>query len=395
MNPLITPSEADALISDALTPLGTEVISAEQAAGRVLAQGLRADRPLPPFDRVMMDGIAFRAVEAIAAEGKLSLAGLHAAGDPTPEPLPPGACWEIMTGSTLPPDCDTIVPVEEVTTGPEYFSIPLDSVKPGKFIHREGSDFPLGAELVPAQTRLGSRELAVAATIGAITLEVYQRPRITIITTGDELVPPDQVPLPHQVRQSNGPALRAALQGLGIPEVRLEHLPDDEEALKEALSSVLPTTDLLLLCGGISMGKRDYVRPAMEALFGPPEFHGVRQRPGKPLAFWRGSPPTFALPGNPMSVLICFHRYVVPALARFTNRETPRLQVPLSSALDFPAPLTYFLPVTITPDLTATSNVLANSGDFASSIGSTGFLELPHDKNHFPTNFTAPYTPWL
>ncbi|NNC86920.1 MAG: molybdopterin molybdotransferase MoeA [Akkermansiaceae bacterium] len=396
MNELITPAAAEGLILDGLPVLGTIPVPLGEAARHVLATPLAADRPLPPHDRVMMDGIACRVAEAIAGGGELTIAGLHPAGAAEPGALPAGHCWEIMTGAALPPDCDCVVPYEEIEKMPPKVLIRnTAALSAGQNIHSLGSDFAPGAELVPAGRRLGPRELAVAATVGATTITVRRPPRVAIITTGDELVPPDQAPLPHQVRQSNAPSLAGALAAWGPAVVRARHVPDEEAALGDAIDGALADCDLLLLCGGISKGQRDYVRPVLETRLGPPALHGVAQRPGKPLAFWRGPVPVFALPGNPISVLVTFHRFVLPALAAMHGQAWSRRTVTLAEDFSFRPPVAYHLPVTLTADGRAVPAPLANSGDFASAIPSDGFIELPADQDEFPAGFAAPYLAWL
>ena len=397
MEPLITPAEAEALILAHLLDLSVEEVPLDRAQGRILARELVADRPLPPYHRVMMDGICFRSAEA-GTSPVPKIAGVHAAGDPEPAALPANHCWEVMTGACLPPDCDTVVPYEETRRAePGRISFSAGVVQPGKFIHRAGSDFALGDILVPPHRRIDSRIAAVAATVGATTLPVLRKPRVVLFTTGDEVVPPEESPAPHQVRQSNAASLQAALPALGADIVHYQHLQDDESVTTDAVRNHLDC-DAILLCGGISKGKRDYVRPVIESLHGAPGFHGIAQRPGKPPAFWPGSPAVFALPGNPMSAQICFHRYVRPyleaSLKQTTVLRTTRLAVPFR----FEAPFAHFLPVRLAQEeasLCAHPLPLANSGDFASAIDSDGFLELPADVADFPEGFLAPFREWL
>ena len=395
MDNLITPAAAEELILANLPRLDVEAVPMTGAAGRILAAPLLADRALPPYDRVMMDGICFRAADARSAAGRLPIAGLHPAGAPTPGPLPEGSCWEIMTGAVLPPDCDTIVRYEDVNCEGGHAHIDPALAIPGKHLHAAGSDFSPGDQLVPAGTRLGSREIAVAATVGATDVPVVAAPRIRIITTGDELVPPGEIPAAHQVRQSNNHSLQAALAVWGSTDPVMLHVPDDEAAHTAAFESALATSDLVLICGGISRGKRDFVRPVLEKLLGAPAFHGVAQRPGKPLAFWEGPPPVFALPGNPMAVLVCFHRYVLPALAAMSRTPWQRRRVTLTSQVDFAPPFAYFLPVSLDGHHQAEPTPTANSGDFATAITSDGFIELPGDHDGFPPGTSVAYQPWL
>lgn len=373
MNDLITSTEATARIVAALSTLPEETVPLVEGIGRVLRRPLAADRPLPPYRRATMDGIAFR----FASMTSVKIAGLHAAGDPPPRPLAGGEAWEIMTGALVPEDCDTLVPYEEVTIDEGIATISGEQV-PGRFIHEVGTDASNGQILVSAGTILGPVEIAIAASVGVGELTVSKRPSITLLTTGDEAVPVSASPQPWQIRRSNGPMLEAMLRGLGIAEIASHHVIDDEALLGQAVDTALSTSDLILLCGGISKGKRDHVRSVLEARLGAPAFHGVRQRPGKPLAFWAGPPQVFALPGNPVSVLATFIHYVLPALSLMQGSEpTPVVQLPLSTALDPHPSLTWLLPCRINTRGEAVPLPPQNSGDFVSVAGATHLLEIP------------------
>ncbi|MEJ6580359.1 MAG: molybdopterin molybdotransferase MoeA [Akkermansiaceae bacterium] len=370
--PLITPQEAEAVILEATEVLGTEFVTLKNALGRVLREDLFADRPFPPFDRVTMDGVAFRFTDFSGAP--LPLQGLHAAGDPTPAPLKNGHCWQVMTGSVMPPDCDTVVPYEEVTMSEETGVIQINP-EPGKFIHREGSDAQKGDLILKSGIRIGPGHLGIAASIGAVILAVTKQARITILTTGDELIPPDEIPLPHQLRQTNGITLEAAIHQWGPALVTRHHLADDLAATTRGIALALENSDLVILSGGISKGKKDYVRPALEELRGEPLFHGVAQRPGKPLAFWPG---IAALPGNPNSTLTTFHRYLVPLLHRMTGApQTSSIQLDLHSPIEAHPSLSMMFPALINSDGTLKILTPQNSGDFLSALSGTGYVEIP------------------
>ena len=370
--PLISPSEAEELMLAHAALLETESIALEDSLGRILREDLHADRPFPPFDRVTMDGIAFRFADFDG--GTLTVQGLHPAGAPDPEALKPGHCWQIMTGATLPPDCDTIVPYEEVEITDDSATITCQPEK-GIFIHREGSDAPAGTLVLSSGTKIGPAHLGMAATIGATHFLATCLPKITILGTGDELVPPHETPLPYQLRQSNGLTLAAAVHAWGPAEVQLHHLADDLDSTQSGIEQALAQSDLVILSGGISKGKKDYVRPALENLIGPPVFHGVTQRPGKPLAFWPG---VAALPGNPNSTLTTFHRYLVPLLNKMVGTPTPSpINFPLASPIEQHPKLTQFLPAKLTIDGKAEALTPQNSGDFLTALSGTGYLEIP------------------
>lgn len=370
MDRLITLAEADALTA-ALPPGAIESIALPAALGRTLAAKISADRDFPPYRRAMMDGIAFRSAD-LPATGPLLLAGLHAAGDPPPSPLPAGQALEIMTGAMVPDDCDTVVPYEDLEAGR-----PRPGFLAGQFIHPTGSDAAAGDLLVAAGRVIGPVEIAIAASVGLTELPVFRFSRIAILTTGDEAVPPGVAPLPWQIRRSNGPMLEALLHKRGNPVVFHDHAPDEPAACGDRLDAALARADVLLVCGGISKGRKDHVRQLLESRLGIPAFHGVGQRPGKPLAFWPGPPVVFALPGNPVSVLATFTRHVLPALARMEGRPVPPPRVRMS---DPPAPLQRFswlLTVAPGPDGTLQARPPGNSGDFISVAGCTGVVEIP------------------
>lgn len=369
---LITPREAETLILNSTTVLGTESVNYTKALGRVLREDLLADRPFPPFDRVTMDGIAFRSADF--DRSPLHLQGLHAAGDPMPPALRPQHCWQVMTGSVMPGDCDTVIPYEEVLLTGNTASVQCE-IAPGRFIHRTGSDAQTGDLVLKSGIVLGPGHLGIAASIGATELIVTRKPVITILTTGDELIPPESTPLPHQLRQSNGLTLENAIRLWGPALITRTHLADDLGATTEGINNALSSSDLVILSGGISKGKKDFVRPALESLRGAPLFHGVAQRPGKPLAFWPG---VAALPGNPNSSLTTFNRYLVPLLQKLTGGRPPALvRMPLQCPMESHPSLTMMLPARIND--AGKLEVLSpqNSGDFLTPLSGTGFVEIP------------------
>jgi molybdopterin molybdotransferase len=369
---LITPAEADSIMLSNVDLLEAETISLEDSLGRVLRQDLFADRPFPPFNRVTMDGIAFRKEDYDGSP--LTLQGIHAAGNPTPPPLIENHCWQIMTGSAMPPDCDTVIPYEEVTLTETSATITCKAV-PGKFIHREGSDASTGDLMINSGTRIQPGHVGMMASIGAAQVRTTRLPRIKILTTGDELVPVHESPLPHQLRRSNGITLLNALKKWGPADASWSHLPDDLQATTDGIAEALESADLVLLSGGISKGRKDYVRPALESLRGEPLLHGIAQRPGKPLAFWKG---IVALPGNPNSTLTTFQRYVVPLLRRMTGEpDAQTITLPLAASISQHPFLTQFLPAKLNSEGKAISLSPQNSGDFVTPLEGTGYLEIP------------------
>ena len=371
-----------------------ETCRLEQAHGRVLRREIRADRNVPPFDRVMMDGFALRAAELLASR-TFRVTGSAPAGQAAVAlSETSGSCVEVMTGAPLPPGADCIVPVEETSRlGADEIKIAgsFDAVA-GRFIHKAGSDAGEGEILLKPGTLLGSREIGVAASCGAAMLEVSKQPRISIIPTGDELVAVDAMPAAHQIRQSNGHAIQAALQSAGFPSVLAQPLNDDAGA--EDLRVVLESSDWLIVTGAISKGARDFVPALLDSLGCTRLFHGVAQRPGKPAGCWLGAAGqiVMALPGNPVSALTGLHAFVLPALAVASGRPlpAPRLVVPAGRFDGLPG-LTQHLPVKLSDDGRAQSAPTGNSGDCIGLLRSDGFVTIP-PRGGIAAAF--PFTPW-
>jgi molybdopterin molybdotransferase len=280
-----------------------------------------------------------------------------------------------MTGAVLPGGCDCVVPVEELEIKAGWARV-TGSVRRGQYIHRAGSDARRGKVLVPAGVVLDGPAIAVAASIGKTHLRVAKRLTIAIVSTGDELVAVGERPLPHQIRLSNSHALAASLRLRGFRDVTLYRTTDapPERVLRDAL-----TADVVLLTGGVSKGRFDVV-PAMLKRLGVREvFHRVRQQPGKPLWFGvaRGGKLVFGLPGNPVSCLVCLHRYILECVeGRAPSRplvggSRPRRSVALQNRIRRGA-LTVFQPVSDGAPV-----AMNTSGDFADLAKSDGFVEIP------------------
>ena len=402
--PLIAVKEAARIVEESTGTLPAEEVSLVDSIGRALRQTVQAERDVPPYDRVMMDGIAFNYRDWQNGMRQFSIAGTQAAGSPPKTLSGSGNCFEIMTGSVLANGCDCVAPYEEVEISEGKAEI-IDGFtpQPGRFIHKTGSDYPSGATLVQPGCRLTSRQIAVAAAGGCTQLRVTRLPQISLVSTGDELVEIDQPVERHQIRSSNAYSLQAGLAALGISTVNRCHLKDRPEELEKKLAGLLEDFHVLILSGGVSKGRYDYVPEILQKLGVKKLFHGVAQRPGKP--FWfgvkEGGPPVFALPGNPLSTLVCFHRFVVPALQKMLGLSPPQpVWASLAEPFDFKPPMTFFLPV-ITESRTngllyATPRPVSNSGDYASIVETTGFVELPgEDLNEFPTGYVAKYFSWI
>lgn len=398
---MLTPAQAETLIGEQLACLPIESLPLVQCAGAVLRENVYAERDQPPFDRVAMDGIALLAAAARAAR-RFHIQGVQAAGDP---PLTLGstdACIEVMTGAVLPAECDAVVPVEQITSREGSAELANTvSVEPWQNIHRRGSDSRQGTLLLTAGTRLSAPEIAIAASAGMARIRVSAQPAIVVISTGNELIEPGEAILPHQVRRSNVYAVVAALRRHGFSRVADDHLADDADELKRRLKFHLDTHDVLILSGGVSMGRFDLVPRALEELGVRPAFHKVAQRPGKPLWFGVASSgaAVFALPGNPVSTLVCLARYAIPALFAAMGEATQPLErIALGGPVKVDPALAFFLPVHTELDdwgrPWALPRPTNGSGDFTSLAGTDGFVELPPGPNTYPKGFVTRLYRW-
>lgn len=389
---MLEPEAAEALIGAHLTCLPIESLPVGQCAGAILRENVYAERDQPPFDRVAMDGVALASSAVAAGVRRFRLQATQAAGDVPTTLASAHQCIEVMTGAVLPFGCDAVVPVECLRRADGYVEIDAAaSAAPWSNVHRRASDRRQGALLLEVGTVLNAPEIAIAASAGMARVRVSSQPAIAVISTGNELVEPGDPIEPHQIRRSNAYAIVAALRKRGFQRVADDHIPDDPVQLRERLRRHLMTHEVLVLSGGVSMGRFDLVPKALEELGVRCLLHGISQRPGKPM--WYGTSSeghsVFALPGNPVSTLVCLTRYVVPGLYRAMGMPAlPSERVALAAALQWSARLTGFMPVRLSHDEWA--RPWANpcptngSGDFAALALTDGFVELPPGPADFP-----------
>jgi molybdopterin molybdotransferase len=397
---VLTPAAADQLIGQHLQCLPIESLPLAQCAGAVLRENIYAERDQPPYDRVAMDGVAL--ASQAAGTRTLRIQATQAAGEPPLTLAATGACIEVMTGAVLPNGCDCVVPVEELTVGSgEAALAPGARVEPWRHVHRRGSDTRQGTLLLSAGQRLRAPEIAIAASAGMARIRVSSQPMLAVISTGNELVEPGEPVLAHQIRRSNAYAIVSALREHGFQRVADDHIQDDKEQLRARLRFHLETHDVLVLSGGVSMGKFDLVPKVLEELGVRTVFHRVAQRPGKPL--WFGVAPSgaavFGLPGNPVSTLVCLRRYVLPALlGSLGHSPVPAERMALAAPVTVTPALTFFLPVRLEQDdwgrSWAVPSPTNGSGDFTALAGTDGFVELPPGPNTYAKGFVTRLYRW-
>lgn len=310
---VLQPGEAWKRIEERLGPLPEETIERRAAGGRVLTRGLAARVDVPAADVSAMDGYALPG-EVGPGESR-AVGGAVVAGDPPGFELTPPAVARIMTGAPVPANADRIVPIEETDAGRETVIFLRPSL-PGQHIRRRGEILKIGDPLLAAGSRLAPGALSLLATHGYATVPVHRAPTVAVLTSGDEVVPPETVPGPGQLRDSHTDFLLAAGNTLGLRFQPLGIAPDRVDALRPLVERGLGF-DVLLLCGGVSMGELDLAEGVLADLGCEAVFDGVEIQPGKPLVFaahpggW-----VFGLPGNPASVMVSFWLFVYPALRR-------------------------------------------------------------------------------
>jgi molybdopterin molybdotransferase len=398
----LTPRQALEIVLGRVSVLPTERVPLRAAVGRILRQEVMAERDNPPFDRVCMDGVAIDSAAFAAGARAFWLQGTQAAGA-VPQALSRGdAAIEVMTGAVLPPGTDCVVPLEEYTLAAGSLTLNADATaEPWRNVQRRGSDSAPGVPMLRPGVRLRSAEIAIIASAGLASVEVSRQPRVRVISTGDELVEPGMPIADHQVRRSNAYAVTSALQEQGFGLVVDDHLRDDEALMRERLGEHLAANDVLVLSGGVSKGKFDFVPKTLQHLGVEEIFYQVAQRPGRPM--WFGLGPrrqlVFGLPGNPVSTSICFVRYVLPALRAAMGATPPPVErVAMAREMRKGRPMIYFMPVTLEPrdgsPTVASPRPPSGSGDFLALAGTDGFVELPARTEGYPDGFVADFYRW-
>jgi len=385
---MITVQQAEDIILSQAQDFGRESIPHDLALGKVLAEAITADRDLPPFDRPTVDGIAIAYRSYEKGIRSFVIKAIQPAGEPPVSIIADNECIEIMTGASMDHSADTVIRYEDISIDNGIARIQID-IKKGQNIHLKGKDKKAGEILVKANQVITPAIIGIAASVGKTTLSVKKRPRILIISTGDEMINPKSVPEPFQLRRSNGISIKSVLEKYTV-QADMLHLNDDYEEIKKELSRCMEEYDLLLMSGGVSMGKFDYLPQVCEELGVEKLFHKIKQRPGKP--FWfgksRNQKLVFAFPGNPVSVFMCLHRYFIPWLRKSLEIQDPAFQYAvLQNDIDFLPSLQYFAQVKLHVNsegiLTAETVDTNGSGDFSHLADTEAFIELPLEQNSF------------
>ena len=389
MDKLISAKEAKILVGKQKLNLGTEPVDLLLSRGRVLAENVFTDRDYPPFDRATMDGICFGFTDLIALrETGLEIHSSIFAGDAKSK-IPKGKVAKIMTGACLPEGADTVIRVEDLVFDKNLVKVNMDCVVvKGQSLHFKGSDYKENQMVIEKGTLIQPGTIAALATLGISEPVVYKMPKIAIVATGNELVPVKAEPKEHQIRTSNSPYLMSLCDQLGI-EREAFYLTDNVESTNRMISQLLSEFDILLFTGGVSKGEKDFVADALLSNGVTKIFHGVAQKPGKPMWFGKTENSlVFAFPGNPVSV-------AATASAYFSSMFSHQAQVyaELTSDLKFSKSLTLFHPVSLRNKegkMYAVPVPFNTSGDVLSLSKVDGFIELPAELNEFKSGSLFP-----
>ena len=382
------PAEARAIISSHLPRLEAELVPLLDAIGRVLAEDITAPEDHPPFPASTMDGFA---VFADDHSPWREIIGTQNAGDMIDAEVTDGYAVRIMTGAPLPPGADAVVPVEATELKEDHVIIHQDEVAVGENVRPVGSDVAKGSLVLPAGTRLGPPEIGLVASMGIDPVPVARRPRVSVLSTGDELVEPNQAIGPGQIRDSNRFSLVAALREEPVEITFAGKAPDNAAQLEAFLRERLETDDIIITSGGVSMGEKDLIKAILfEADDVEVHFRRLYMKPGKPLNFatW-GSSLVFGLPGNPVSSLVTFELFIRTAIRQMigaTEVDRPRLRVTLAEGTAPSDRIEYQRGVvSVGPDgkLVARHTGMQRSSRLASFIGANALLEIaPRERDY-------------
>jgi molybdopterin molybdotransferase len=392
---MVSVEEATRIVLSNLFKPSLEIVDLNEAYGSVLGESIRADRDFPPFDRVAMDGIAIWFDELRNGRKEFVIEGVQRAGQPSVNLSDVKQAIEVMTGAVLPEGTNTVIRYEDLVIQKNVATVMSDAVKKGHHVHVQGADAKEGDTLLTPGMILSPAEIALLASVGKSDVPVFTFPKAAIISSGDELVEVNEIPELHQIRRSNTYAIQAAMKNIGWQGTQF-HLHDQKDFVIESLKVIEAAHDVLIISGGVSKGRFDFIPEALEEIGVKKLVHQVSQRPGKP--FWFGVSKSgkivFALPGNPVSTYMCFYRYVMPWLYKSLGVESKLQSAVLKDDFTFEPDMTFYLQVSIANEngmRVATPEAGGGSGDFANLKKVDGFLELPKGKHVFRKGDAFPF----
>lgn len=399
---MLTPDAAWGAILKHCRPLPTEHLSLRQAVGGCLAETVRADRDQPPADRSAMDGFAVRHADLTTLPRTLRLVGEVAAGSAARPRVTAGACARILTGGNVPPGADTVVRLEDTAEQGDVVTI-REAPKRGANILWRGENARRDAIVLVPGARLQAPQMGACAAMGKARLRVHRHPRVAVLCTGEELRAVHERVRVHEIRDSNGPTLCAALAQWGYAATLYRSVPDNLRVLVTWLKRAAMRCEAIVLTGGVSVGKYDYVTDAVRALGARIRFHGVAMKPGRPVLY--ATLPhgrhIFGLPGNPVSALSGFHEFVLPALHRMAGRPAPQCRLALWLPLDAPLKAkpgrVRYIPARLIwgpTDVRVDALASRGSADLVAAGAADGAIVVPAETAELAAGAVVAFRPW-
>lgn len=399
---MITAKKALDIILANVHPLKAGPIPLKEALGCCLAEDILAERLMPPTDRSAMDGYAVRAADLAKCPRKLRLVGEVKAGSAKRPKVKAGTCVRILTGASVPPGADAVV-IQEETDEKDGLVNFLATTRVGSNIRIQGEEVTKGEVILRKAAVLDAAKIGLCALVGKAAVRVYGRPAVAILCTGQELRGPGARIAPHHLRDSNGPALRAALSSAGISRIACQIVPDDPKILTARLRTAAASHNVVILTGGVSVGKYDFVPEAVERIGATVLFHGVAMKPGRPqlYAALSGNRHIFGLPGNPMSVLTGFHELVLPAIRRMSGFDAGSchftIELPLARSVRGKGSRAEFVPaklVSNTSRLRVSPIETHGSADLVAGAQADGVFMVPRNVRKIAAGRLVHFTPW-
>ncbi len=399
---MIAANEALDIILANVRPLKAGSIPLTEAIGSCLAADILAERHLPPTDRSAMDGYAVRAADLAKCPRELRLVGEVPAGSAKRPKVTAGTCATILTGGSVPPGADAVVKLEETDERDGFVNF-LVTTRAGANIRVRGEEVRKGQVVLRKGTVLDAAKIGLCASVGKAAITAHPRPTVAVLCTGRELRGPRAKVQPHHLRDSNGPSLRAALTSAGIRRIACGIVPDDPNILTAKLTAAAGAHNVVILTGGVSVGKYDFVPEAIRRVRARVLFHGVAMKPGRPQLYARlsGNRHIFGLPGNPMSVLTGFHELVLPAIRRMSGFDVeschPVLELPLARSVRGKTSRAEFIPAKLVSGkngLRVSPIETHGSADLVAGAQADGVFVVPRHVGKIAAGRLVQFRPW-
>jgi molybdopterin molybdotransferase len=402
---MITVTEAEEIIKNSIKhfdELDSEMLSLGNSLGRILAEDIYPERSLPPFNRATMDGYAIRLNKDKPLPAQFEIKGTQYAGKPKETNISDQECIEIMTGAVIPSGLNCVIPIERTHLTNDQIEIHKNYIpRRFQYIHQEGTDINISERLLSIGEKIDVPDLLSLAASGQENIKVKRLPRIALFVTGDEIKPIGEPIELHEIRSTSQYGIEGAIKKIFLSNITINTLGDNFNDLESSINKSITSHDIIILTGGVSMGKKDHVKNIIANLPDFSGFHKVLQKPGLPFMFAgsNNGQLIFGLPGNPVSSMICLYRYIIPAIKILIGQSSSENKlVKLTEKVTSPSDLSYFLPVKL---LNAGDHIVKakplptnTSGDFITLAKSDGFIEISPASQTNLLNALYPFTSW-